>query len=601
MKRILSLLVVFTLVVSFSTTGISAELTLPSLPGMEPEPVIVEGVISITTGWNLIAMPVLPVEPYTVRQFIKDVEPQQLILEGVKPEEKPGTEDPNFLEPITVQPRLDGWKIGTVAVYKNGRYETYPKEGVTYNMVPGEAYFVNASYSGPWKMDGSKPRRVVTVKGRLLDNGVSLNLNRGWNGCSTPKPDSFLKTLSDELVAQNVKAAKIAFWNNSSRPWPPPPAWEVYDLPFDGKLGDNISPDVRLHIFLGREIRPNQGFFLLLPDENGLYIPGLDSVPEPPIVEPPLIPVKKTLITDRPGSKYNLDIYENKIACKEHRGKGFDIYVYDVGTGQETMITGGQQTPGSSVPAIYEDMIAFQSGSGSTNLHMYDLANGQTTLITNAQSDQRYPDFFENKIVWEDARNGSCDIYMCEVFKNSQGQIELIERQITDDPGSQRFPVVYGSLIAWEDYRNGNADIYMYNLLTGEERRITSDPADQADPVIFENTIVWTDKRNGNEDIYMYDLSTGTETAVCTAPGSQVYPAIHAGVIAWYDRRNSAGEIHLYFTATGQEYRTGCTPIDPRFLDIYKNKIAWVGSQDGRHAIYIGEFGLKLRQLSIDE
>jgi beta propeller repeat protein len=696
MKKLISMLLVAALIGSCGIGYTADEECIPRpIDELEktiicpPKPETVTGMITITNGWNLIAMPVLPLVKYsyTVRQFIRDVEgllyPLIESWRGIDyvsqltDEQKAelGTLQEQFSIKLyegqtksndVIAQSADGeeiaqvitfnngdwpdelissikgfydvgdiirrrpiWDVSVVAVCKNGRYELYPKAGITYAMIPGEAYFVHVKYNGAWcKSLDWRPRKTIKLMGRRCDEPISLNLNRGWNGIAVgqkrvytgwplkiknppdlthtsettePNVEGYiskfpiyregysLRKLSKELVDQHVKATKVLFWNADKQ------CWVTENLPIseDLRISDIFTYEEKY--MCDRIIRADEGFFLLLSDENGLYIPELDSVPEPPIIEPPLIAVKKTLITDRPGSKYNLDIYESKIACSEHRGEGFDTYVYDIDTGQETLITGGVQTPGSNIPAISKDKIAFQSGSGATNIHMYDLVSEKTILITDAQSDQRNPDFFENKIVWEDWRNRNGDIYMCEVFENPQGQIELAERQITDDPGTQLRPAMYGNLIVWEDRRNGNADIYMYNLLTGEERQITSDPTDQEDPAIFENTIVWTDKRNGNEDIYMYDVSTGTETAVCIAPRHQVHPAIHRGVIVWYDGRNRTGEIHLYVIGTGQEYRTNCTPTDPRFLDIYGSRIVWVGSKDGTHAIYTGDFDLHVR------
>ena len=248
MKKLLSLLVGVMLVCSFGVC-LAEEL--------QPVPIIIDsppycptvGTITIAEGWNLVAMPVLPAEPYTVEKFIKDVEtdPSDFVLDIYPRQPSPDIQT--------------GWQIPVVAVYKNGQFERYPKEGVTYNMVPGEAYFVYARYNGPRPLiyPPGLEKVKVDVIGKPLDVPVSLALNRGWNGVSVLKPGtSDLRGLSDELAKQGIKATRIAMWSAKGQ------EWSQHELPI-------------LEKFL-RVINPDEGLFLLC-EENGLFIPGLPPVP----------------------------------------------------------------------------------------------------------------------------------------------------------------------------------------------------------------------------------------------------------------------------------------------------------------------------------
>ena len=245
--------------------------------------------IAITNGWNLIAIPVIPDEPCTVRGFIEMVE-----------------SDPCF-----------EWNVRVVAVYKNGRFERYPKEGITHNMVPGKAYFVYANYGGQIceHKHMEKLYRVIHIAGEVPDSPVVLNLNRGWNGVSLtdfthdgdPVSIGSLCSLSRELQDQGIKATKIAFWDNTSQ------GWKEHELPFR----PNEPTSGWWTVFPGfpdPPINPNEGFFLLC-EENGLYIPGLEAEADtvnPPLPEP--VPGKDVMIQEAKDDLCEkLDIQEEEI------------------------------------------------------------------------------------------------------------------------------------------------------------------------------------------------------------------------------------------------------------------------------------------------
>lgn len=316
MNKIIGFMIAMLLVGSIGICS-AAEITIPP----DPTPIasivnITKGSINITEGWNLIAMPVLPIAPYPAAKFAKDVaySDQSFIV-------KPDVGE-------IILPKFN-WQVRTIAVYKNGRFEAcYPNKNLTpYNMVPSEAYFVYVEYLGmrpvfqpEISQDGTTycppvwhPRTSVTIPGKAIDKTVSLNLNRGWNGVSLLKqnlwdsiypapipmpkisPDittdnslkpelelctTSLNQLSQELVAQGIKATKAIFWDADNQ------EWVKFDLPrptvppiYNYNLGE---PTDNLVAIFDRFIRDDEGFFLLA-EENGLFIPGLGEIIAPPI------------------------------------------------------------------------------------------------------------------------------------------------------------------------------------------------------------------------------------------------------------------------------------------------------------------------------
>ncbi len=224
------------------------ELSVPpsSLPVSLPHNDIV-----LTEGWSLIAIPVLPDKPLTVRGFMGMI--------------------------------ADDWEITVVAVFKNGQFERYPKEGITYNMVPGESYFVHAEYSG---ILSGRRKTAIGIEGSRPEIPVTLSLDRGWNGISLmcyrdggwAAIVGSLRTLSRELQDQGINATKIALWDADNQ------TWEEYELPFEGLFPRGEPVPAIFPLPDDPAIYSIEGFFLLC-EENGLYIPGLDA--GAPTVDPP--------------------------------------------------------------------------------------------------------------------------------------------------------------------------------------------------------------------------------------------------------------------------------------------------------------------------
>jgi uncharacterized repeat protein (TIGR01451 family) len=284
-------------------------------------------------------------------------------------------------------------------------------------------------------------------------------------------------------------------------------------------------------------------------------------------------------ICTEPHNQWYPAIYGDKIVWEDYRNGNWDIYMYDLTTGEERAIC--TEPHNQWGPAIYGDKIVWgDDRNGDWDIYMYDLTTGEERAICTEPHNQWGPAIYGDKIVWGDERSGYFDIY---IYDLTTGQ----ERAICKEHHYQGYPAIYGDKIVWEDYRNGNSDIYMYDLTTGQERAICKEPHDQWGPAIYGDKIVWTDNRNGKPDIYMYDLSTGQEKAICTEPHYQLSPAIYGDKIVWEDDRNGNWDIYMYDLTTGEE-RAICTePAYQEFPGIYGDRIVWMDRRNGNSDIYM--------------
>lgn len=209
-------------------------------------------------------------------------------------------------------------------------------------------------------------------------------------------------------------------------------------------------------------------------------------------------------------------------------------------------VAGAQQHPRiSGTRVVWQD-----NRSGSWQIYTKETSNGTALAITTNPSDHQYPAVDGNIIVWQDNRNGNWDIFGYDVTSG-------LEFVICSDAGNQERPVINGDWVAWQDDLTGNWDIYAYNLLTHVQTRVTDHVRDQMHPTISGTTLAWEDYRHGLGNIYTYDLTSGTESRYTVSSYNQTLPVISSdGMLAWTDQRNSQRDI---FFSLAQNTETRAT------------------------------------------
>jgi len=292
---------------------------------------------------------------------------------------------------------------------------------------------------------------------------------------------------------------------------------------------------------------------------------------------------KETKITTPGSAAMNPSIYGDRIVWSDDRNGNFrleksDIYMYNLSTCQETrIITNGSY---SSSPAIYGDRIVWTEYN---SVHMYDLSTQEETQIVTSKSMIYSPAIYDNNVVWEELlvstdNRVSRDIYFYDLSTQKKTQITT--------SGSAGGPEIYEDRIVYEDWRNGHSDIYMYNISTSSETQITTSGL-AGNPDISGNRIVWLDGRNGDTDIYMYNLSTYREIRITSSESNKEYPAIYGDKIVWEDTFNGTADIYMR-TLSGEESELktpvvnftsnttrGSAPLTVKFTDLSENATGW--------------------------
>ena len=179
----------------------------------------------------------------------------------------------------------------------------------------------------------------------------------------------------------------------------------------------------------------------------------------------------------------------------------------------------------------------------------------QTETVSTAGGAQRHPAVFQNRLVYEDDRNGTVDLYRTWLALAGYPTPTEVDLPFAAGPGDQLDPAVGADSVAYESDAAGTWDIYVRSISSGQERRLTTNVADQVDPAIEGTVVVWADHRNGNWDIYCRDLGSGRTSRMTTSAADQTAPQIGHGLVVYQDDRNGNWDIYACKLATGKERR----------------------------------------------
>lgn len=228
----------------------------------------------------------------------------------------------------------------------------------------------------------------------------------------------------------------------------------------------------------------------------------------------------------------------------------WDVFLLDLKTGEVRQLTTEEHA--QTYPRIYGDTVVWLDSRYEEEYHnprrydvyAYDLGTGEEKRLTSATSaDGMNLSIDGNLVVWADNRHADPEVSThpsnAPEYNNDIYLYDLTtgrEERITSYPGNDHYPDIDGNRILWlrqEDYIR--ADVFVYNLETGRESQVSKSRFADFQPSIHEDRIVWVDARKslgntsgdtvrngrqGQTDIYLYDMETQQETKLTsTVPG----------------------------------------------------------------------------------
>lgn len=211
-------------------------------------------------------------------------------------------------------------------------------------------------------------------------------------------------------------------------------------------------------------------------------------------------------------------IYRHMVAWKNSiAGPGVpesyqEIVLYDITTGQKKVVsqfkTDTNYGAGKEVDMFDNIIVWSDKRTGTLRIYIYNIETGEESMLTpNGNLNQITPAIYGQRIVWQEGTYyENAGIQMYDLITHQ-------EYQITD---RGYFPEIDKTMIVWESYiGNYDYNIYMHKISDpiGVNYMITTNGAYQFNPDVFANKIVWEDSRdNGWPEIgiYMFELLSST-------------------------------------------------------------------------------------------
>ena len=323
------------------------------------------------------------------------------------------------------------------------------------------------------------------------------------------------------------------------------------------------------------------------------------------VILPPALAGTETLITtNTTGSDQQAPYISGQwIVWEDYRNNDWDIYGYNLVTGEERRIT-----PDGAIahdPVLSDDRVAWQDyRDGNYDIFVNNLVTGIETQITDDRADQTAPAIDGDMIVWQDLRSGYSDIYRYD-FKT------LTEALVSSGaPGvNKNFPAISGNLVVWQDDRNNpsRTDIFMNDTVTGKLYNLTPSliSSNQMKPAISGTRVVWKEEKlTGNGNIWMNDTAVALMDRIDNGPAyaRKNRPVVSGSRVVWMDTRNRAPsfyDLYLNNTITGQNIRVTTDDAEIRPWEdagigygvmgpsVSGTRIVWTDERNGNRDIFL--------------
>jgi len=313
------------------------------------------------------------------------------------------------------------------------------------------------------------------------------------------------------------------------------------------------------------------------------------------------------------------NVYGTKVVWQE--------YVFDEGTGQwdwdvygvdlaydpaeffsvSAMIASDQENA-----AIWEDKVVWQDNrQGNWAVYIadvYDLTGSREISIAETQGVNHWnPAISGNTVVWQEdsAGENDLDIWGTNIIDPNN----IVHYSFAFFLNNQQMPAVYRNRVVWEDdvpddWGIRSADIWLRNQPTDDAVSQGEGIDEQQNPAIWGNIVVWQDYREGNWDIRAADISNPdlpVEFPVSQAPLLQSNPDVGDNLIVWQDYRNDNDwDIYGYNLTTGREFQITDDDADQINPAVSGNLVVWQDYRDGYPQVYAAELaGIEVARCNV--
>lgn len=297
-------------------------------------------------------------------------------------------------------------------------------------------------------------------------------------------------------------------------------------------------------------------------------------------------------------------IDENKVIWSYKTADNYDLYKYDLKTGQENKLSfsssgaADRKFPdlSGSKAVFYDSRDTESSYKYKWPLYSYDLDSQEETNVSGeTETSKRYLSISGNNIVWlEDVDGDLSRVYLYNLDDKEK-------KEISPDEAYPDSPAISGSKIVWQDSRS-DSGIYLYNLNDGKESKISPDAANSPyQPRISANRVVYLDRRAGHTDVYLYDIDAQEEKRITTDEAQPWYCAISGKKIVYLDDRNGNSDVYLYDLSKEEETRLTLSESADQGVNISGNKIVWIREDEtDTFNVYVTEVAADADTESVD-